>query len=107
MDDLQDELHQAFDFESMETTDPWYMFDQLMLIADRHHAFPVDLSGKVIFEEAEASGDIAGLAAELEGIDGQVTFRMSQSPSGRWRVHQVIVSGGSEKSIPWSLPSGF
>ena len=45
------------------------------------------------------------MIAELEGVDGEVIIRLSKSPKGTWRVRQVIVPGGDETQIPWSVPT--
>jgi hypothetical protein len=105
VDDIQVQLSEAFNFETMEMNDSWYVFDQFMLIADRNDAFLIDLSGETSLGEARTVADTAEVAAEVEGIDGEVTFWLVESPSGRWRVHQVILPGGDDESIPWSVPS--
>jgi len=100
---FQDELMQAVLLDTMEiTTDMWYLFDRIMLVADRHDAFLVDLSGPVSLEASESSD----VVATVEGIEGEVVIRMTESPSGNWRVHQVIVPGGNKEQIPWSVPDG-
>jgi hypothetical protein len=87
----------------------WYLFDQVMLAAKEHSALLIDLSGEVKIIDSYASEDIGDLeavdvVATVEGIDGDVVFRMVQAPSGRWRVYQVIVEGGDEEMIPWAVP---
>jgi hypothetical protein len=87
----------------------WYLFDQLMLSAKKHSALLIDLSGKVTIAGKSASetdrGDEAmDVSAKVEGIEGEVVFRMVQSPSERWRVYQVIVEGGDEEGVPWAVP---
>jgi len=75
-------------------------------MADRHNAFLIDLSGQVkVTSESPNAGEYTDLIAEVEGIQGDVIFRMAQAPSGRWQVFQVIVSGGEEQSIPWAVPT--
>ncbi|NDJ63122.1 MAG: hypothetical protein GYB67_18525 [Chloroflexi bacterium] len=90
----------------------WYVFDGLMLVAAENDALPIDLTGGVAFGSRRSaiavprSGDdlpAVDVAARVEGIDGDVIFRMTQSMSGRWRVFQVIVPGGNEERIPWSV----
>jgi len=95
------------DILSWDARDAWYIFDRIMLLADRHDAFLIDLSGQVNVtgESPSAGWGYTDLTAEVEGIDGDVTFRMTQAPSGRWQVFQVIVSGGEEQSIPWAVPT--
>jgi hypothetical protein len=105
VDDIQARLGEAFNFETMEMSDSWYVFDQFMLIADRNDAFLIDLSGSTSLGEARTVVGGAEVPAEVEGIDGEVTFRLVLSPSGRWRVHQVVVPGGDQERIPWSVPT--
>jgi len=95
------------DILSWDARDAWYIFDRIMLFADRHDAFLIDLSGQVnVTGEGPSAGwGYTDLIAEVEGIQGDVTFRMTQAPSGRWQVFQVIVSGGEEQSIPWAVPT--
>jgi hypothetical protein len=102
--DVQVQFGEAFDLETMEMNDPWYVFDRFMLIADLTDAFLIDLSGEASFGEARTIAGGAEVPAEVEGVDGEVTFRLVNSPSGRWRVHQVVVPGGDEERIPWSVP---
>jgi len=87
----------------------WYVFDQMMLSAKQHSALLIDLSGEVnlvntVPSETNSGEKAKDVNATVEGIDGIVVFRMVQAPSGRWRVNQVIVEGGNEEVIPWSVP---
>jgi hypothetical protein len=106
--DYQNAIATAFaDLTSWESHDYWYLFDQLMLIANRHDAFLIDLSGHVQIIN-EAGGAVEGwtdVTAEVEGIEGDVTFRMTQSRTGRWKVFQVVVPGGDMHAVPWSVPT--
>jgi hypothetical protein len=77
-----------------------------MMIADDHDAYLIDLSGEVTLGEESQVGDDVEVSSVVEGIEGEIRFRLVQSPSGRWRVFQVIVLGGDETAIPWSVPSG-
>jgi len=90
--------------DTWESFDMWYLFDRMMLLADRHDAFLIDLSGEMTVTDETVEEDHTDVSATVVGIDGVVTFRMAQAPSGRWRVVQVIVPGGDEESIPWSTP---
>ncbi len=103
--DMRSELDSVLSFDSIESTDRWYVFDRIMMIADRNDAYLIDLSGDVTVGEELQVGDDVEVSGVVEGIDGAVRFRLTQSPSGRWRVHQVIVPGGDEGMIPWSVPS--
>ncbi len=87
-----------------------YRFDSLMLVARQHSAFLIDLSGHVsILRTVDFVDDdgkvFADVITDVEGIDGEVVFRMEQAPSGRWRVGQVILPGGDEDRVPWSVPA--
>ena len=88
----------------------WYIFDQIMLAAKENDALLIDLSGEVTIidsedSESEWEDDTLDVIAEVDGIDGEVIFRMVQSPSDRWRVLQVIVEDGDEEMVPWAVPS--
>jgi hypothetical protein len=84
-----------------------YYFDILMMAAKEHSAFLIDLGGAVTIQNSIPSSqqECIDVIASVVGIDGNVTFRTIQSPSGRWRVLQVIAPGGDEKRIPWSTPT--
>ncbi len=89
--------------------DGWYYFDQLMLAAKERDALLIDLSGEVEITDTDASEtydgkDAVDVIATVEGIEGQITFRMVQAPSDRWRVFQVIVLDGDEEMLPWTMP---
>lgn len=106
VDDFQARLRDIADSQMNEMNDVWYVFDQVMLTASRNDAFLIDLSGETSLGAARTLAATAEVPAEVEGIEGEVLFRLTLSPSGRWRVHQVIVPGGDETSIPWSVPTG-
>ena len=84
-----------------------YYFDSIMLAAKQHSAFLIDLSGTVttVYSEPYADDSMANIYTKVEGIEGDVIFRMEKSPTGRWRVQQVIIPNGNEDMIPWSVPS--
>jgi len=88
-----------------------YLFDSIMLAAKQHSAFLIDLSGEVSILRSEQISDSSSdrskvdVITTVEGIEGDVIFRMEQAPSGRWRVRQVIVPDGNEEQIPWSVPT--
>lgn len=102
--DWGSEIASFLSLENLETTDRWYIFDGIMMIADDHDAYLIDLSGGVIPGEESQVGDDVEVSGVVEGIEGDVRFRLVQSPGGRWRVRQVIVPGGDEDMIPWSVP---
>ncbi len=82
-----------------------YLFDSIMLAAKQHSVFLIDLGGNMSILNSEPSGEGLGvdIHANIDGIDGTVIFRTEQSPSGRWRIQQVIVPGGNEDLVPWSI----
>jgi hypothetical protein len=91
-----------------EHTDAWYVFDSIMLAAKADSALLIDLSGETVIERVEDSQTKSGetavdVVARVEGTEGEVVFRMTQAPSGRWRVYQVIVPGGDEELVPWAV----
>jgi limonene-1,2-epoxide hydrolase len=85
--------------------DTSYLFDQVMLAANEQYL--IDLRGQVTIGETRlrktVDGEmIATVIATLAGVEGEVSFRLKQSPTGRWRVLQVIVPGGDEEKYPWA-----
>lgn len=98
------EVSSVFDLDGLETSDRWNMFSQFMMIGDDHDAYLIDLSGEVTLGDESLVGEHTEVVAAVEGIEGDVLFRLTQSPSGKWRVNQVIVPGGDEDMIPWSVP---
>jgi hypothetical protein len=96
-------------FEGEHSPDTWYYFDQSMLTAKEHDALLIDLSGEVEITDTDDSEtydgeDAVDVIATVEGIEGQIAFRMVQAPSDRWRVLQVIVPDGDEEMVPWAMP---
>lgn len=84
-----------------------FFFDDLMMAADEHDAFIVDLRGAVEFGESTPGETRTGkatvdIAAEVEDV-GEVTFRMIQSVSGRWRVLSVVPPGGDPDQPLWAV----
>ncbi|MBE2182233.1 MAG: hypothetical protein IAE89_02295 [Anaerolineae bacterium] len=118
---LRDALEFGFDHSETEHSPDLspYLFDQIMLFAEAHEAFLIDLRGNIEilrreeimiprYRNAESNDDDDELPAvdvitSVEGIAEEVSFRMVQSPSGRWQVMQVIVPGGDEEVMPWSV----
>lgn len=82
------------------------IFDEVMVLAEANDAFVIDLRGVSLNDaepEAFEQADLSGYSIEGRLADGSpVTFILAQSPSGRWRVHQVIVPGGDVDILPWS-----
>ena len=93
--------------ESWETS---FIFDTIMLDAAQHDALLIDLRGDITIGTSTkltmADGvEAVDITTTVDGIEGNVVFRLVQSPSKRWRVLQVIVQGGDESKLPWSVPS--
>jgi hypothetical protein len=74
----------------------------LMLMASRHHALLIDLSGSVQITGATTDPDSThtDVAARVEGIDSEVILRMTQAPSGRGRVFRVTCQGATPTWSP-------
>lgn len=105
IDAFRDWMQNEFSFEDMEpVANEMYLFDQMMLIAAAADDLLIDLRGDIDIGTAEVAGWEASVPADVEGIDGTVEFRLTKSPTDRWRVHQVIVPGGDAETIPWSTP---
>jgi hypothetical protein len=103
---LGEEILRAASQDGAEPPEPWYLFDRFMLVADEHDALLLDLSNEASFGEGEVDGERATVRAEMSRVEGEVTFHLTRSPGGRWHVHQVVVPGGDEAAIPWSVPAG-
>jgi hypothetical protein len=99
-----------------------YLFDTIMLLAEESDAFLIDLRGDVeilrsedntipAYDDPELANDdeaplpVVDVITSVEGVEGEVTFRMVPTPSGRWQVMQVILPGGDEELLPWSVVS--
>ncbi len=97
-------------FDQWESLEPSFIFDTIMLDATQHDALLIDLRGDVVIgtrtkSKTSNGGEAVDVAATIDGIKGDVVFRLVQSPSKRWRVLQVIVPDGDESKMPWSVPS--
>jgi hypothetical protein len=89
-----------------DSHDPWYIFDRLMMLADEHDAFLIDLSGPVsIVDVSDTTGGYTKVTAEVDGIEGEVTFLVTQSRTERWKVAQVILPNGDTTLVPWAVPA--
>jgi hypothetical protein len=89
----------------------WYIIDQIMPAAKKHDALFIDLSGEVKIldsriTEFEDYDQVVDVVCDVEGIQGEVVFRMIQAPSGNRRVYQVIVTEGDGDMVPWAVPQG-
>ena len=89
--------------------DTGYLFDQFMLAARKHSAFIIDLTGSVQILSSEPSitrqdDPAIDVTVRIEKTEHEVTFRMVQSLSRRWRVYKVFVPGTEDGSPPWGIP---
>ena len=97
---------------SEHVPDSIFIFDDMMLAVAKHDAFLIDLRGSISilgsktfeFEDSGETIQAVDVSATVANIEGEVIFRTVQAPSGRWRVRQVIVPGGDEELLPWSIP---
>ncbi len=78
----------------------WRFFDALMLAADEHDAFLIDLSGSVRITDEEVSGDGAVLTLEGTGIDGTASLYLSKR-TGYWQVLAVSIGDLEEAEVVW------
>ena len=102
-EELHDDLTNRYSDLVLESADYWFIFDQVMLIADQHDSLLIDLQPvSLTLRGIEADGG-ATVIGEFEGIDGEVTIDLNQTPRGNWRVHQVLVPGGDPASVPWGV----
>ncbi|NIM93910.1 MAG: hypothetical protein GTO18_09400 [Anaerolineales bacterium] len=74
--------------------DFWYLFDQIMLLAAKEDDLLIDLRGEIEVLRTEDAGMILGaqamdVIASVDGVSGEVTFRMVMDNDSRWRVYMV------------------
>jgi len=87
-----------------------YEFDEIMLAAKKYDLLWVDLSGATKIQEKKPARDTVGNPATdvivvSSQYDEELVFRTVQAPSGKWRVYQVFLPGGSEDFVPWAIPA--
>ncbi len=100
-DDVQAWLQNDLFFEDLEYADEWWLFDQVMLIADRNSAYLIDLSGDVTIKNEGLEGDIAIVMAEVAGVEGDVEFQLRESGTGRWQIESVSAPGAGGGRVTW------
>jgi hypothetical protein len=86
-----------------------YEFDEIMLAAQSLDLLIVDLSGTTKIGETQEARDTVGNPATdvfvtSSQYDTDLVFRTVQAPSGKWRVYQVFLPGGSDELVPWAMP---
>ena len=87
-----------------------YEFDEIMMAAQKLDLLIVDLSGTTKIRELVSARDTIGNPATdvfvtSSQYDADLIFRTVQAPSGKWRVYQVFLPGGSEDFVPWAMPT--
>ena len=87
-----------------------YEFDEIMLAAQKYGLLWVNLSGTTKVQETKPARDTVGNPAtdvivDSNQYDEELVFRTVQAPSGKWRVYQVFLPGGSEDFVPWAIPA--
>ena len=82
--------------------DNWRIFDELMLVADQHDGFLIDIGRLDTVRPIgdAASGEIS-VAVVFDGSDDEVIFNLTRGEADRWFVHQVIELGGNTEQVPW------
>ena len=99
---LVDDLDMKELFKS--SIDFWYIFDQLMLYAAKKDDLLIDLRGDLVILRSEdsATGDgrrAVDVIADVDGVSGEVAFRMVADRDSRWRVY--LVSAPDEGVDAW------
>ncbi|HNX58419.1 MAG TPA: hypothetical protein PKK43_04930, partial [Spirochaetota bacterium] len=82
-----------------------YLFHLLMSYAAEHKLLYVNFGEYAIIEKIKRNNDtVESYDCILkESVNGKLTFRLTRSIRGKWRVHQVIVPSGNEELYPWSV----
>lgn len=105
--DTDEDLEDDLDFEEMFNTqmDKWYRFDCIMLYAARKDDLLIDLRGDLDILHSEDSETRDGeqavdVIADVDGVSGQVIFRMVKNGDSRWRVYLVSALDEGVESWP-------
>jgi hypothetical protein len=108
----EEEVFDEVDFRDLSDTqaDFWYVFDKIMLAATEQDALLIDLHGDLTIIGTEDSDTFDGddaedVIAEVEGVRGDVTFRMVRDPERQWRVFWVGAPREGVDSWPWATPT--
>ncbi|MBW8012208.1 MAG: hypothetical protein FVQ83_13390 [Chloroflexi bacterium] len=109
-EDVEERLMDDLDFRRLSETqnDGWYIFDQIMLYAAGEDDLLIDLRGDLDILDSEVSEtpdgeDAVDLIVRVDGVDGEVIFRMLQDSDDRWRVY--FVSAPDEGVVSWPAAS--
>lgn len=79
--------------------EPWYTFDQIMLYAASEDDLLIDLRGDLDILRSEDHGEVIDVIATVDGVSGEVVFRVVTGGDGRWRVY--LVSAPDEGIDSW------
>ena len=110
--DLFDEMVPEPD--GYEQEDISFLFAHMMNIAAAHALLPLDVTGWVDDPPAGdkppagavafPTGTAADILVRLKAYPESVQFKLEISPLGKWRIRQIILPGGNDKTLPWGLP---
>ena len=105
-EDADEGLMDDLDFREMFNTqmDLWYFFDQIMLYAAKEDDLLIDLRGVLDILRSKDSETRDGeqavdVIADVDGVSGEVVFRMVTDRDSRWRVY--LVSAPDEGVDSW------
>jgi hypothetical protein len=105
-ENADERLWDDLDFDGIisTTVDPWYLFDQIMLYAAGKDDLLIDLRGGLDILRSEESmtregGQAMDVIADVEGVSGEVVFRLVTDRDDRWRVY--LVSAPDEGVDSW------
>lgn len=98
----------------MEQADFGFLFADMMRFGVARGVQPLNVSGLPkdlsksnvpdIGKRSERTDGQVDYAVTLKAYPDPVVFRLKTAPSGRWRVHQILLPGGNGTSLPFSLP---
>lgn len=90
-------------------SDPWYYFDQIMLYAAKEDDLLIDLRGDLDILRSEDSDSkttdgrqAVDVIADVDGVNGEVLFRMVTDRDSRWRVYLVSAPDEGVDSWPYN-----
>lgn len=82
-----------------------YLFHLMMSYAAENKLLYINFGEYAIIDKTKRNNDnVESYDCILkESVNGKLTFRLTRSIRGKWRVHQVIVPSGNEELYPWSV----
>ena len=93
--DFEAQWSNELNFQTAESHDRWYAFDQLMLFADANGALLFDLSG----EGVENTGEPTEFS--VERVDGGEVLVRTERVGERWYVRGVVYTTSTGESASW------